>query len=38
MGSGAMIYTPRFINTGSKLVGGDSGTHRNRYTDSIAIA
>jgi hypothetical protein len=39
MGSGAMIYIPSFIKTGSgiqKLIGGDSQTHRE-HDDLISL-
>jgi hypothetical protein len=39
MGSGAMIYVPSFVNTGSgihKLVGEDTETHR-QHGDRISL-
>jgi hypothetical protein len=41
MGSGAMIYIPSFIKTGSgiqKLMGGGGDSQIHGYTDSMEIA
>jgi hypothetical protein len=38
MGSGAMIYIPSFIKTGSGIQKLIRGVHRHRYTDRMEIA